>query len=70
MLLGIQLSLFLLDFMREDLVAAGNALKFGCDQVTLIVMHSSDAVIITVSDEDLDIIYLWIIHAAYSTRLV
>jgi len=56
--------------MREDLVAAGNALKFGCDQVTLIVMHSSDAVIITVSDEDLDIIYLWIIHAAYSTRLI
>lgn len=70
MLLGVQLSLFLLDFMREDLVAAGNALKLGCHQVTLIVMHIPDAVIVTVSDEDLDVICLWIVHAAYTTRLV
>lgn len=33
-------------------------------------MHIPDAVIVTVSDEDLDVVCFWIIHAAYSTRLV
>lgn len=70
MLLRVQLTLFLLDFLREDLVAAWYAFELGGRQVTLIVMHISDAVVVTVGNEHLDVVSFWIVHAAYPTWLI